>query len=109
MGPVWHMPCVALVKYPGAVPLRHWNKLARDTELTNRAWENVYHKAEKNRRNVLPKVLVTGRNKVNIRAIEKNINLITYNLFLCILVWAEKVDGLHVAEVDVMAEQKYKQ
>ena len=30
----------------------------------------------------------------------------TYNLFLCVLVGAEEVDGLHVSKVDIMAQQK---
>lgn len=30
----------------------------------------------------------------------------TYNLFLCVLVGAEEVDGLHVSEVDIMAQEK---
>jgi len=33
----------------------------------------------------------------------------TYNLFFCVFVWAEQVDGFHVAEVNVVAEQKDKQ
>jgi hypothetical protein len=37
------------------------------------------------------------------------INKITYDLFFCVLVWREQVDGFHVAEVDVMAEQEDEQ
>lgn len=30
----------------------------------------------------------------------------TYNLFLCVFVWTEEVDSLHVSEVDIMAQKK---
>ena len=35
--------------------------------------------------------------------------VITYDLFLGVLVGAEQIDGLHVPEVDVVAEQKDEQ
>ena len=33
----------------------------------------------------------------------------TYNLLFRVLVGAEQINGLHVAKVDIMAEQKYEQ
>ena len=33
----------------------------------------------------------------------------TYNLFLCVLVGAEQIDGLHVTKVDIVSEEEDKQ
>jgi hypothetical protein len=33
----------------------------------------------------------------------------TYNLFLCVFVGAEQINGLHVAKVDVMTQQENKE
>jgi len=41
--------------------------------------------------------------------VSKGLLLVTYNLFLGILVGAEKVDGLHVTKVDVMSQQEDEQ